>query len=48
MTSAVLKGVWAYDRPLRPTSILSRPLGALSHNNRRAVLVPSDFHMEER
>ena len=27
---------------------LQRPLGALSHNNRGALLVPSDFHMEER
>jgi hypothetical protein len=33
----------------RPTSIFPRPLGALSHhNNRGALLVPSDFHMEER
>jgi hypothetical protein len=33
----------------RPTSIFPRPLGALSHNNNRgALLVPSDFHMEER
>jgi hypothetical protein len=49
MTAAVLKGVSAHDRPLRPISIFPRPLGALSHNNNRgAVLVPSDFHMEER
>lgn len=28
---------------------LPRPLGALPHNNNRgALLVPSDFHMEER
>ncbi len=48
-----------YSRGIRPktwrdcvhvpiSGIFPRPLGALSDNNRGAMPVPSDFHMEER